>query len=147
MIASLESETPQNAERGIETGIPFEVDSRISTDKRGYGTSAFCAESRWFGALGNYKFLMQCLAAIIWRVSQALVKRKGPGFLIRIWPYFSVTPSVVARRPPVRDESVSSRDCPKDPVATAEAGLDERAESVPVYLPRLLSRQRKRASE
>jgi hypothetical protein len=28
MIASLESETPQNAERGIETGIPFEVDSR-----------------------------------------------------------------------------------------------------------------------
>jgi hypothetical protein len=34
MIASLESETPQNAERGIETGIPFEVDSRISTDKR-----------------------------------------------------------------------------------------------------------------
>jgi len=33
MIASLEWETPQNAERGIETGIPFEVDSRISTDK------------------------------------------------------------------------------------------------------------------
>jgi hypothetical protein len=30
MIASLKSETPQNAERGIETGIPFEVDSRIS---------------------------------------------------------------------------------------------------------------------
>ena len=25
MIASLESETPQNAERGIGTGIPFEV--------------------------------------------------------------------------------------------------------------------------
>ena len=34
MIASLESETPQNAERGIETGIPFEVDSRISNGKR-----------------------------------------------------------------------------------------------------------------
>jgi len=35
MIASLKSETPQNAERGIETGIPFGVDSRISTHKRG----------------------------------------------------------------------------------------------------------------
>jgi hypothetical protein len=34
MIASLESETPQNAERGIETGIPFEVDSRIDPQKR-----------------------------------------------------------------------------------------------------------------
>ena len=34
LIASLESETPQNAERGIETGIPFEVDSRISNGKR-----------------------------------------------------------------------------------------------------------------
>jgi len=34
MIASLESETPQNAERGIETGIPFEVDSRNSNEKR-----------------------------------------------------------------------------------------------------------------
>jgi len=33
MITSLESETPQNAERGIETGIPFEVDSRISNGK------------------------------------------------------------------------------------------------------------------
>jgi hypothetical protein len=37
MIGSLESETPQNAERGIEAGIPFEVDSRISTDKRARG--------------------------------------------------------------------------------------------------------------
>jgi hypothetical protein len=34
MIASLKSERLKNAERGIETGIPFEVDSRISTDKR-----------------------------------------------------------------------------------------------------------------
>jgi len=34
MIASLELKTPQNAERGIETGIPFEVDARISNGKR-----------------------------------------------------------------------------------------------------------------
>ncbi len=34
MIASLESETPQNAKRGTETRIPFEVDSRISNEKR-----------------------------------------------------------------------------------------------------------------
>jgi hypothetical protein len=44
MIASLKSETPQNAERGIETGIPFEVDSRISTDNDEMPTSRYsCA--------------------------------------------------------------------------------------------------------
>jgi hypothetical protein len=36
MIASLEWKTPQNAEREIETGIPFEVDSRTSNGKRAF---------------------------------------------------------------------------------------------------------------
>jgi hypothetical protein len=34
MITNLQFKTPQNAERGIETGIPLEADSRISNGKR-----------------------------------------------------------------------------------------------------------------